>query len=157
MRKRALNTLVYPLRSATGSLFTQKRQECLHREGKNTCNMHLHAHAHVHVYYTCIMYQCPYRSSVHTCTCMYMYIMHRYNVHVYTCIMYNVTQLSQWKLYLPSEVILIREISAGVPMNDPIPPAVTPTHHTHTHTHTQQEEEVLIVCYFISYIQITRK
>ena len=29
---------------------------------------------------------------------------------------------------LPSEVILMRDISAGVPMNDPIAPAVTPAH-----------------------------
>ena len=31
-------------------------------------------------------------------------------------------------MYLPSEVILMRDISAGVPMNEPIPPAVTPAH-----------------------------
>lgn len=37
---------------------------------------------------------------------------------------------------LPSEVILMREISAGVPMNDPIAPAVTPVHHN-THTHRE--------------------
>ena len=58
---------------------------------------------------------------------MYMYMY----THSHTCMYTD----------LPSEVILMREISAGVPMNDPIPPAVTPETqctvgiYTHVHAH----------------------
>ena len=36
------------------------------------------------------------------------------------------TEISEDFADLPSEVILMREISAGVPINDPIAPAVIP-------------------------------
>ena len=88
---KALNTLVYPLRSATGNLHRQHTDIFGQCTGK--CTLHR---------YTCTyMYTC-------TCTCRCTF--------AYTCTYTD----------LPSEVILMREISAGVPMNDPIAPAVTP-------------------------------
>ena len=66
-----------------------------------------------------------------TCICKHKEV---YKVYEYTVLVH--VYIRNVCTDLPSEVILMREISAGVPMKDPIPPAVTPAH---THTHTPQD------------------